>query len=380
MENEMQCTLNINMAKEKRAILSYIKNIGLEKNGKIFGGMVRDEIICNHYKHEFTTKYKLINSKNNQALPSFSKDFWDVTYDPETIGRTLVAKDIDIFFPKNSDGKAFITKISNTFSNNNIQIDDISINNPYVSHEYGHLIEQKKISFTYIIGKTYTFRGFKLKISIDCLLIKEMSTHYYDTTIEPPFKNADMLCNLFIETKDGIRLSTNTGTIIDNLSIYERNKVQLNVMRDIINFKTELITDAELSDLPELTDMEYNKSRELTLMRRVIKMTTPMINRPSWNITNLPYKIDKIIKNPDDGSAETCIICCCELNIDDNVTSIYSKSSKGEIIKSSCTLHLECMNNYLSSLFYTDAEYICCPYKSQIKFYGISPDYIRLLL
>ena len=71
-------SINYIINKEKKAIFNLIKKICLSKNGYIFGGMVRNEIICSYYKNKFID---YIN--NNQDInfdieknKSISSMFW----------------------------------------------------------------------------------------------------------------------------------------------------------------------------------------------------------------------------------------------------------------------------------------------------------------
>ena len=78
--------IKINYRREMRSLINQIKHIGLNSDGILFGGIVRDDIIGTHYRNLF------IEKKMN-----FDK-YWDNSYDIETKYRTILPNDIDIFF------------------------------------------------------------------------------------------------------------------------------------------------------------------------------------------------------------------------------------------------------------------------------------------
>ncbi len=344
--------------KEKRAIFAFLKKTALKNNAIIFGGFIRDELIAGHYRTEFFKKY---NSAEN---------FWDKSFDTETLPRMIVPNDLDCYFKQSADAGKFIATIQSTFER--VVIGDV-LESHYINGTYLKNINHKKIEFTYIIGKTYTFSGFKLKFKIDCLVQKNS---IQSVILEPPFNTPDMLCNMFVETNEGVRLSKDTGTRLDTLNGFEKMKVSYRIMNDMINFKTELITKKTSSYFSEEI---YNKHNEGIMLRRVIKMTTERRNSPNWEIKNLPYSI---VNRTTEDMGE-CVICKDELNnaeYDRKIAITYfPENSKGEK-KESCRCHNSCMNNHLISLTKRkDTESIRCPYNNPLNFCNIEPDYTTLL-
>ena len=90
--------------KEMRNMINYLKRYGLNSNGIIFGGLVRDEIIGTYYRQKF-----IDNGMD------FSK-YWDYNYDFETNYRLILPSDMDIYFKNNKDSEEFIAKITGFFA------------------------------------------------------------------------------------------------------------------------------------------------------------------------------------------------------------------------------------------------------------------------
>ena len=106
----MTDTISITYGKEKRSLINRIKRFGLDTNGIIFGGLVRDEIISTHYRDEF------INKKLDFC------HYWDKDYSEETNGRLIIPNDIDIYFKDTSKIDEFIEKIKLYITNFNGKI------------------------------------------------------------------------------------------------------------------------------------------------------------------------------------------------------------------------------------------------------------------
>jgi hypothetical protein len=257
-------TININLLKEKKAIFHMLKSKAFDNNGTIFGGMVRDEIIVEHYKSEFN-KFAKSSEGKEQIKGDFSGAYWNDKIHPESASRTLVANDMDVFFANTTDTDKFIEDVRDIFPT----ADVMNIGNLQYTGILSN-ITNSKMTIIYNVGKTFTFKGYDIEISVDIL------TGSSSFNLEPPFNNLDMLCNGFIEDKTrNKRLSTNTGAKIDKFNLLERTVATAKIMKDMVEFKTEICKK------------NYkNRSERLYSINRYNKM----INR-NWTISNLPYKI-----------------------------------------------------------------------------------------
>jgi hypothetical protein len=349
--------IHINNMKEMRCLINKVKNIGLCNKGIIFGGLVRDEIIALHYRHLFINKKLDYN------------EYWNVEYDPDTAKRTIIPNDMDIYFKDNSYVNDFINVLSKyvkiyngyIYTNDVVSITDLNyINTPF------HIIH-KKIKIVLYIGKTINFTGIKLTFNIDVIYPdnsnNQMDNHEFDeyiSTYEPPFNHLDFLCNIFIiervNSKNIIRVSNNTGTIMDNMPFTFKNKLINKITNDIIEHKTEFVRH-----------IKDNFNVEYVNIYRILKM----INRPYyWDITNIPFNI--FTPNFDNDTSileKSCCICLQDFSKEDNkIVSI-------NINKPSRFLHYNCFINYMyieqkKKYRNPDTNYIeCrCPYRNPFNF------------
>jgi hypothetical protein len=247
-----------------------IKDYVFANNGIIFGGFVRDEIIRSHYK----TIYNGCNSYN-------SHHFWNKLYQPETAARTIVANDIDVCMYSAADISKFIDDVHKLFNNevgaSNVISSDlvVSSNNEYISMP----IEcYRKLNFTITVGKIpYVSTGVELSFDIDIIMPKNIKR-------QPPFKKIDFLCNVFIMSTQGIVISKETGTIIDNMSILDKQKISCSIMKDIVEFKTEFCMENSYNYDHIVGDFSYNNK----VYKRLYKM---MFRSFKWNISNIPFEI-----------------------------------------------------------------------------------------
>lgn len=346
--------VKIIIEKEKRAIFHNLKSIAIDNNGTIFGGMVRDEIISDHYKKKFNE----FIAKDNYNIP-FSKAFWDTTIHPESSARTLIPNDMDVYFSSKNDADIFVEKI-NALSFDNVIIQDLETSTNYMDEK----ITLKKIKIEYYLGRTFTYKGKLIVINVDCLYFPEYSIAYKN--LEPPFKNLDFLCNAFIRTKDGVRLSKNTGTQMDKMNTLERAQVTVGIMKQVVNFETEIAT------------YKVSNSHEYTIVSRSLKMIERK-NGPSWNITNLPFSFEKIT-NEDIANEVSCLICLCEISDTNEMKAVVkAQNTEGKLINS-CQMHCKCMTNSLSHQLKNYNGKFLCPYKSHLRFLGNFPDYSKFLM
>ncbi len=309
-------TINFNYAKEMRTYINKIKNIGFKHAGIIFGGLVRDEIISTHYRQMFIDKKIDFNQ------------YWNPEYDPETKHRLLLPNDVDIYFNSKEKANKFVREIvellKNYHGNVNVVNIDNSINFKYMNENYN--LKQYKIN-TYIeIGKTFTFRGIKIKLDMDVIYFDD--TNGTSLFVEPPFYNLDFLCNIFVmEEINGynvIRHSNSTGTPLDRMSLIQKTKKLLSIMDDIIHFKTQFVRNLD------------TLNAEFVNSYRIIKM---MNKKEKWEITNLPFSVvSNISLTPKEN--KTCCICLEEILEDDDINIIVMN-------KNSNKYHYDCFMEYL---------------------------------
>jgi len=339
-------TIEIIYKRELRNMINKIKYIGLDFQGILFGGLVRDEIIASHYRDLFFEKKLDINN------------YWNENYDIETKHRLLIPNDMDIYFNNQKNKDLFLKKL-NLFINNfngNIYVENrYSDKFKYINNNLN--LNHTKIIACLSIGKTMTFKGFYLKFSIDII-----SNNNIDN-IEPPFYNVDFLANTFIIEKiNGIsvmRLSSCTGTPIDTMNYCNKIKFANKILNDIINFNTYFVRNI------------YSKNRENINCHRIIKM----IDKPdiTWNILNIPFKIF-VKDNKTNDIAECCCICLDDINKDDkndNSKLVEVNTNKNKAY----TLHYNCFLRYLKkekySTYYNEeiGENECrCPFRNPFNF------------
>ena len=318
--------VHINNMKETRALINKIKNIGLSNKGIIFGGLVRDEIIAQHYKHLFTNKDLDFN------------EFWNIDYDPETSKRTIIPNDMDIYFKYPNDIQNFIKNLDTfckSFYGSIVVREVFSINDlNYIKTPFQ--IKHNKIKVFIYIGRTINYRGIKLTFNIDTIQPDNSNNEIFNpdfdllvSTYEPPFNHLDFLCNIFImekiNDKNVIRVSNNTGTPIDSMPFTLKNKFISRVIEDIIEHKTQFVRH-----------IEDNYNVEYINTYRILKM----IDRQYyWNITNIPFTIfiPSFIKDITINDI-SCCICLENINNDIKTVSINMNKSNNNLIHYDCFL------------------------------------------
>lgn len=341
MNNTFQ--LSTIIPKEKRAIFDWIKKESFKNDGMIFGGYVRDSIIVSHNEKEFYNKY---HQKKNSKIAEF--EYWNSEIYPESYMRTLIPNDIDIYFSQGRKYKNFANKLKKKFQN-------IKINIKKTRKREKYDIKNFKIEITYEIGSSFLYEGKKITIYVDCYVLINNELEY---SIEPPFDGLDMFCNSFIETEENIRLSNHTGTILDTLSIYDKLNASMNIMKQIINFETDICLD-------------INTINDKHIVSRIIKLYN---NNENWIIRNTPFNTYK-----ENETTNTCIICCNNLKQTELKSVIYVENSIKEKIPG-CHMHYKCLIEYLSYQLKDDKEKFLCPYKTHIDFSSIVYlDYEKLI-
>jgi hypothetical protein len=316
----------MNIFQEKSIFINKIKEIVFDNNGIIFGGAVRDKIISEYYKQKFIEKKS-------------TSDFWNSDTDNETSNRLLLPDDIDIYFSDIDKYLLFMKDIKNKFS--------VSLSTAESSLVYNNIenVIKSKHNISFVIGKTFTYPGIIISISIDIIYALK------GVIIEPPFMKTDFICNIFIENKEGIRISKNTGTLIDTMNDMEKITISAKIMNDIVNFKT-------------LIAGNYNKKIEKILVMRICKLL-----HKKWTIDNLPFTI---LKNDEENDEEICVICQSNYKINEKIVKLKQK----KCIK----YHCDCFIKYLYSRASSDRnDKFVCPLRFRLDFIDINiPDYNNL--
>lgn len=308
--------------KVKRTIFKQLKQIAFKHDGIIFGGMVRDEIISTHYEKIF---YKNLEERYNW------RKYWDESFHPESAARTIVPEDMDVSFPSQMQADNFINEVIQTMQQSageNIayNVEEKIAESPYGG--IGLLRSVRNITFTLYLGSIpFVFRGYELQISIDVVLPRASS-------IQPPFKNLDMLCNSFIMSKQGIVLSNATGLCLDSLTAVERAKVSSKIMEDMVQFKTEFTLCSRF--LGESGSFRLNKYA----FKRIEKM---LEKRFKWNIENLPFVVSKM--QADDKQTECCICYSHFKKNRDTKISFFLEKDEKKI--QGAILHQHCLFEYI---------------------------------
>jgi len=313
----------------KNILYSRVASKVFDYNGVIFGGYVRDKIISNHYNYEYNKAHSNVWE---------NRKFWNKQYHPETVGRMLIPDDLDICVSDNLSAKSLIEDIKK------MVYDDFDRGNVDLSSEYTTQSDNKyfrlavasvtKVSFDITVGKVpYISSGQVIKINFDIVV----SNNYL---IQPPFGNLDMLCNMFIMTKTGICISGNTGTKIDNMSIIDKKKVELRVMKDMIEYKTEFCLNAKRFD----NVGNYNNA----VCDRLEKMSVKV---PSWTIGNLPINIDGggFAKSCEKYKDVSCCICMSGFKKSNGHISVPIPCSAKTGIVNGAKMHNECFFKYLKN-------------------------------
>lgn len=317
--------INFSPDRIKSILYNKIKDLVFANNGIIFGGFVRDEIISSHYK----SAYNSINSYD-------SYDFWNKMNQAETAARTYVANDIDICMYSADDISKFLNDVETMFDNevgpSNVSSSNLIIvgGNEYATMAISTL---RKVNYTITVGKIpYVSTGVDLSFDIDIVLPKDINR-------QPPFKKLDFLSNIFIMTKHGIVISRETGTIIDNMSVVDKQKISCSIMKDIVEFKTQFCMNSPYTHDYIAGDFAYNAA----VYKRLHKM---MFRSFKWNISNLPFEICdyKGLYN------DVCSICRSNFkNKNNRVIKMFNNNSSNT--KQVCTnvAHDKCIFKYFET-------------------------------
>jgi len=305
--------------KVQNAVYNKIKKLIFEEDGIIYGGMVRDEYIAQYYKKKYNKYAKKL--KNN---PNFDKNqFWNTNFHPETAYRTLLAKDIDVSFADIEKTHDFINKL---LQNEDLKKCEITtyLPSPYIPQ----IKIIKRIKIEIVIGKIpFIYKGVTIFIIIDI-------TIPVNPLLYPPFNNIDLLCNAFIMTKDGKRISNNTGTIIDKYSEYDKSVISSKIIKDMLEFKTYICLNP--SFYKNIKKINYN-NHCMNIVKNMYSKKFP------WIILNMPF--DTCINN--EITDNTC--CICYNNIEKNEKICYTTYIINKNKYKSPPIHYDCMIKYLFS-------------------------------
>lgn len=318
--------ISVNMYKEKRYLFNFIKNIGISNDGIIYGGMVRDEIIATHYKDLFDEYVKDIGGDERPY-----KKFWDTSYHIESKKRTLIPNDIDIYFQNPEKSIAFISAVNNYVNTFNgiIRITNANRMND-LFYVLGHDFQHKKIRLIFFIGRTFTHNGFKIELNIDVIINNKP-----EIIIEPPFNNTDFTCNLLIMVKSSgnnskydIRFSHNTGTPLDTMVYFQKRKMEVRLVENMINGYIEFIRNVPSANCEYINGL------------RILKM---LKTHPEFKITNLLF--EEIDAEDVDFKVQDCDICLNSINISTKEKCIKIMTNKHSIN----IMHKKCFIQYLET-------------------------------
>lgn len=307
-----------NKNKELRIAYNKLKRDGIYNNGIIFGGMVRDEIIASYNKSLFDDYVK-----SDKKLYS---NFWDKSFHPETVDRTKVPNDIDIYFNNNDDAEKFMADVDSFNKLHGGEI--ILINKPNSSalfYTIGNGCIHKKIIIILKLGRTLSFGGHRIAINIDLIINNDM--HY---SYEPPFNSCDFTCNLFVMVKNSqgydIRLSKNTGTPLDKLDYVNKRRMESKIIDELLLGRIEFIRNADS------VNAEYINGF------RIMKM----LQREEYKITNLLFRD---VEKTKETEYSTCDICMTDIDASDDEKLIEILTNKHH----KNIMHRNCFIQYLNS-------------------------------
>jgi hypothetical protein len=317
--------INFSPDRIKYIVFELIKTSVFENNGIIFGGFVRDMIISDHYK-------SIYNHSNEYNIHKF----WNKRIQPETAARAIVANDMDICMYSEEDVTRFIIILQDIFNErfgySNVSSSDLTVNSDDC---YFHLPIKlhKKLSYKITVGKIpFVYSGIEMSFDFDIIIPRNSKT-------QPPFNKVDMLSNVFILNKTGIVMSNNTGTIIDNMSILNKQKVATSIMCDIVEFKTEFCMRNYGDDFT-CGNFNYNS--------KVIQRLNKMLFRSfKWDITNLPFLICD--QNKNNKCDENCCICMSNFKKNDKIVKVFIDNSTNTEKVCSNIAHDKCLFRYFES-------------------------------
>lgn len=282
--NNTFITCLVNLAELRLKMMETVASSFVEYRAIVFGGYIRDLLIRQHFTSIFKSK----------GLPM--DNFWDSSFDPKTAKRLLVPTDIDIAL----------------YSSQNISLLLDSLEKKGIS-----VSSETKIPGGYLREQPAKHFVIKVRLSNDLLLTGHEISCSLDITvlegrIEPPFNNTDMMCNLFIMDRHGIRLSNNTNTPIDKMSPVEKKGEELRILNNMFKFKTQKVDICE--DQDDLRSPEAVKRRQRRV-ERIVKM-----QKRGWKFTNI--KDVEVMKKEKKEEEIKCITCLENLNEEEQIVRL----------------------------------------------------------
>jgi hypothetical protein len=362
--------INFTPDRIKYILLEKIKNKVFEYNGVIFGGYVRDAIISDHYK-------SIYNNRNRCNMHNIHQ-FWNKTYQPDTAARAIVAKDMDICMYSEESMNTFIIALRKAFDDemglgNNMLSSKLTRNEGTRNEDGYNRIPIKihnKLIFKVIVGRIpYVHSGVELSFEFDIIIPQ-------NAKIQPPFYKTDMLSNVFIMNKQGIVMSNNTGTSIDQMSILNKQKMSMKIMADVVEFKTQFCMRS--SDDFACGSYEYNK----VAFERIHNL---VVRKFQWEITNLPFSLENYKETND---KETCCICLSCINKNEKVIKIFTDNST-KTNKICSTHHATCLFKYFETQLETArTEWVAngeefefrCPIRNAVNFKKCSEKINKIII
>lgn len=333
--------------KELKAINNIIKNLVLQENGIIFGTFVSNNIISEYYKKLYYKENKGDTSLNNNIK------YWDNSFHKETEMRLLSNDLIKIFFTKHLSASMFLSKVKLLFKLTKMEVKNKNdLTNNYC---------KKKININIKYGELLSFDGYNLNLNIHIYI-----PNIENFTLEPPFNKCGLLCYIFIQDKYGVRISNNTGSEIDLLSLEEKKGIESKMKELLVNNETYVIKSLKLYTNNKIAKFIINKLMYYSNL--------------NWYIKNIPLKIIDYNYNY---SGKCCNICKNKYNNNDKIVLILRKvhDKFNNIImeyEESC-YHQKCFYTYVYNIIKNNKKIITPITKYPINFVNTYLDITKMI-
>jgi hypothetical protein len=317
----LKTNITFNLDYIKKNTYEAIKNIIFKYNGVIFGEFVRDYIISEYYTDLFKKDVMLSNC-----------DIWNTCIDRDTIARTIVPNDIDVYIDNANTSYKMMIEIDNYINkqfgsiyikNKNFVLINKNYNykNNDIIYRYGYEIDNiYRYNYEILIGKIpYVSDGVTMNIIIDIVISDKIA----------PFGKLDFLCNGFIMTNNNnIHLSNNTGTDLDKLGILEKKEIEAKIIKDMVNFTTHYCN--KFPSISNKNNYYAIESNEIACK----KIENMINNKWKWNIQNLPFVI--IYPNKYQNIYKNCSICLGKLKRKDRKIVFTEENNFTHIYHNDC--------------------------------------------
>ena len=202
------------------------------------------------------------------------------------------------------------------------------------------------VSIKYNIGRSFLISGIPIVI---ILKVYNCTSH---EKLEPPFNIISyFITDFFILDNYGIRLSKNTGTIIDNLDVYKKTVVTARIMNMIINRTTYIV--------------HQNLHEQYKIVYKICDLLADKENK--WKILNLPFDV---VESNEETKNNICCICQDDYLTNNEIIYINNKD----------VCHKGCLVCYLSNEADQQKEEFRCPLRNPLNFHKIKHiDYEELI-